>query len=43
MSALTVPGIINITGTLYNSYREQQELINEQMIPPITSLLFILV
>lgn len=31
MSALTVSGI-NITGTLYNSYREQQELINEQMI-----------
>lgn len=34
MSALTVSGI-NITGTLYNSYREQQELINEQMIPPL--------
>ena len=34
MSALTVSGI-NITGTLYNSYREQQELINEQMNPPL--------
>lgn len=34
MSALTVPGLI-ITGTLCNSYREQQELINEQMMPPL--------